>query len=49
MLFTVTQFHVSNTSNGGAFGEICKFLKECYCWVGTFEIGSNISWKFAIY
>ena len=48
MLFTETQFYISNTSNGGVFGEICKFLEECHCWVTAFEIGPNISWKFVI-
>ena len=48
MLFTVTQFHISNTSNGGVSVEVCKFLEECYCWVATSEIDGNISWKCCI-
>ena len=48
MFLTVTQFHISNTSNGGVSGETCKFLEECYCWVATSEISRNIFWKFCI-
>ena len=45
MLFSVAQFHISNTSKVGISGDIYKFLVECYCWVAISEICRNISWK----